>query len=104
MKPIDIQHISDFVFAIRWDDGVNMLYFADKTRAACPCATCREEREKQESNKNPFRVLKSDPTNVIFTGHEPIGRYAIRFTFSDRHTTGIYTYDYLREIGEREEG
>jgi DUF971 family protein len=35
---------------------------------------------------------------------EPVGRYAVRITFDDLHDTGIFSWDYLRELGrEREE-
>jgi DUF971 family protein len=32
---------------------------------------------------------------------EPVGHYALRIRFSDGHDTGIYTWRYLRELGER---
>jgi DUF971 family protein len=34
------------------------------------------------------------------TGWESVGNYAIRFDFSDGHRTGLYTFDYLRKLGE----
>jgi DUF971 family protein len=37
---------------------------------------------------------------VRVTGWEQIGNYAIRFKFSDGHGTGLYTYDYLRTLGQ----
>ena len=98
MIPAHIEQISDQVISIKWDDGKEQLFFADKTRGWCPCASCKDKSE----NEKPalFKVLKANPNNVIFTGWEMIGRYAIRFTFSDGHGTGIYTYEYLKKIGE----
>lgn len=97
MRPESIDQISDQVISIKWDDGTEQIFFADKTRGRCPCASCKDKEDKPA---NPFKVLKANPNNVVFTGWEMIGRYAIRFTFSDRHSTGIYTYEYLRQIGE----
>jgi len=32
-----------------------------------------------------------------------VGRYALQFVWSDGHSTGIYTFEYLRALGERRE-
>ncbi|MDR3407568.1 MAG: DUF971 domain-containing protein [Methylovirgula sp.] len=40
--------------------------------------------------------------NVAITGVEPVGSYAVRLSFDDLHTTGIYTWDYLYELGARQ--
>jgi DUF971 family protein len=34
---------------------------------------------------------------------EPVGNYAVRIVFDDRHDTGIFTWTYLRELGEQRE-
>jgi DUF971 family protein len=41
--------------------------------------------------------------NVGIGAVEPVGHYAVRLTFDDGHDTGIYSWDYLHELGvERE--
>jgi len=35
------------------------------------------------------------------TGIEPVGTYAVRLIFDDLHSTGIFTWDYLHELGSR---
>jgi DUF971 family protein len=40
--------------------------------------------------------------NVAVTEIEPVGSYAVRLSFDDLHTTGIYTWDYLYELGARQ--
>jgi DUF971 family protein len=40
--------------------------------------------------------------NVAVTEIEPVGTYAVRLSFDDLHTTGIYTWDYLYELGARQ--
>jgi DUF971 family protein len=41
---------------------------------------------------------------VQVTGAEPVGRYAVRLTFDDGHGSGIYSWRYLRELGETAAG
>ena len=98
MKPETIEQISDQVIAIKWNDGSDKVYFAEKVRSKCPCATCKDKDEKPGGN--PFKILKANPNNVVFISWEYVGRYAIRFVFSDNHDTGIYIYEYLYGIGE----
>ena len=39
--------------------------------------------------------------NVAIVSVQPTGNYAVRIGFDDGHDTGIYTWSYLRELGER---
>ena len=34
---------------------------------------------------------------------EPVGNYAVRLTFDDRHNTGIYSWEYLHELGREQD-
>ncbi len=45
------------------------------------------------------RLTVGGKRNVAITGIEEVGSYAVRLTFDDRHSTGIYTWDYLYELG-----
>jgi DUF971 family protein len=45
-------------------------------------------------------VLQIAKENVAVTEIEPVGRYAVRLRFDDGHDTGLYTWAYLRELGE----
>jgi len=98
MKPQSVEQISDQVIAIKWDDDSDKVYLAESVRAKCPCATCKDKDEKNKDS--PFKILKANPNNVVFISWEYVGRYALRFVFSDNHNTGIYTYEYLYKIGE----
>lgn len=98
MKPTSVEQISDQVIAVKWSDEKQSILFADKVRKNCPCATCKDTKEEKDAN--PFKILKSNPNTVLFEGWEYVGNYALRFGFSDKHTTGIYTYEYLSQIGE----
>ena len=98
MKPESIEQVSDQVIAIKWENGNDKIYFAEKVRSKCPCAGCKDKDAQPEAS--PFKILKTNPNNVVFISWEYVGRYAVRFIFSDNHDTGIYTYEHLYEIGE----
>lgn len=76
---------------ITWDDGTRFEYPYDELRNACPCAGCR--------GHSPGEVEPPNVRGVQLTGIHEVGSYAIRFDWSDGHSTGIYTWSYLEEIG-----
>jgi DUF971 family protein len=80
---------------VRWRDGHESVYPLKYLRGECPCASCRTERE--EARNNPLRVI-SGRTSAVIKDVEPVGRYGMRITWEDGHSTGIYTFEYLREI------
>jgi ATP-binding protein involved in chromosome partitioning len=78
---------------IRWSDGHVGRYEGRDLRLACRCAACVDEWS-HESLVQPERVLPDVKPLAI----EVMGHYAIHINWSDGHNTGIYTYDYLREV------
>lgn len=44
-------------------------------------------------------VLQTGKENVQITSIDPVGHYAVRLVFDDGHDTGLYTWDYLYELG-----
>lgn len=96
-RPVRLSKEGDETLAIEWSDGVHTAVFWKTLREQCPCATCREERQKPP---DPFRILK--PAELVPLKPvkiEPIGYYAYRITWSDGHDTGIYTLEHLRSLG-----
>ena len=47
-------------------------------------------------------VLQTGKENVRVTSIEPIGYYALRLFFDDGHNTGLFTWDYLYELGTQQ--
>lgn len=86
---------------IEWSDGQTREYIAGELRDGCPCATCREKR----SHPKPAPLLPvlsaSETQPLVIRGMQPVGNYAYSIQFSDGHDTGIYTVEYLRELGRR---
>jgi len=87
-----------------WADGHSSHYDFAYLRDECPCATCNDERAKKEAlvaaapgtaSFNPLPMFKPKPRAQSAA---QVGNYAISISFSDGHSTGIYSYDYLRTI------
>jgi DUF971 family protein len=97
--PANIEvHIPDRAMTIQWGDGHCSVYPFDLLRKECPCAVCRETSHADIDD--PLKVVTSmvRPGEVTVTSAEQVGRYAVRFEWSDGHNTGIYSYEYLRAI------
>lgn len=77
---------------ITWDDEMRSMYLYDDLRNACPCAGCRGHA--------PGEVEPPNVEGVALTLIGEVGTYALKLEFSDGHGTGIFTWDYLHEIGE----
>jgi len=78
---------------IEWADGHVSEYVPRGLRLACPCAACVEEMTGR-ALLDPSTVAPDIwPMAVRY-----VGRYALRFDFSDGHDTGIYTFETLRGL------
>jgi DUF971 family protein len=85
------------VMKIIWLDGHNSDFSLRWLRTNCPCATCREERRDTAlAAADSLRLTDTPPPSTEITGAEFVGHYAIRFTWSDGHGTGIYPFASLR--------
>jgi DUF971 family protein len=85
---------------IMWSDGGRFTYPPRLLRDACPCATCREKRAVPAPAANPLQVLNpAEVAPLTVVGMKPVGQYAYSIEFSDGHSSGIYTLEYLRELG-----
>jgi len=95
--PEDIQMIGREL-AIRWKDGAETYISVPDLRKASPSAEVRGEQDIFG------RIYGGEDggehQEVDLVGWQKVGNYAIQFRFSDGHRTGIYTYDYLRALGE----
>ena len=93
--PVNIQLIGSEV-AIVWDDGVESYFTGEALRAASPSAETQGERDifgQKYGGDGPRNFA-----GVSVLGWTQIGNYAIQFSFSDGHRTGLYSYDYLRKL------
>ena len=93
---------------ITWSDGHSSHYDFIYLREKCPCATCDDARKKKAAAPFAAGPAASLPgMGAALPMYKPapkakaahaVGSYAIRIDFTDGHSTGIYSFGYLREI------
>jgi len=83
-----------------WADGQVSQYPLFYLRSLCPCAACKEVRGAEKPvKKSSLNILPGNyATPLTVTGVEKVGNYALRIEWSDEHASGIYSFQYLREI------
>jgi DUF971 family protein len=107
LTPTRLQLKKDQQLEIDWADGQKCVYAISYLRSMCPCAQCRVVREGSDPH-DISPVEKKKPLLTILPGNysgkitvteaHMVGNYAIQMTFSDEHDTGIFSFEYLREI------
>ena len=94
--PIEIiQHNQSRLLEIAFEDGARFSLPFEFLRVFSPSAEVRGHGPGQE-------VLQQGKRDVTLTGMEPVGQYAIKLVFSDGHDSGLYSWDYLYELGEHQ--
>jgi DUF971 family protein len=116
-KPAKVKvHVSTGVGVdITWaDEHVSHFDFA-YLREQCPCAMCNDERQKKQAGLEKEAQLRSEnpaapavPTSspllpmfkpkLTAKAAHAVGNYALQIDFNDGHSTGIYSFDYLRTV------
>lgn len=88
--------------SIDWKDNHHSEFPLAFLRDECPCASCKgshgntpEKSNYSNPQANPFQMYK--PV-LKMNNVEPVGNYALKIYWNDGHSTGIYSWDYLREI------
>jgi DUF971 family protein len=91
--PTEIKlHQKSRLMELTYADGKRFELSYEFLRVNSPSAEVRGHGPGQE-------VLQTGKKNVEIVSVEPVGAYAIQPTFSDGHDTGIYSWDYLYELG-----
>jgi DUF971 family protein len=84
------------VLTVTFDDGQSFALPAELLRVLSPSAEVQGHSEDQ-------RVTVAGKKTVSIVRIEPVGNYAARIVFDDGHDTGLFVWDYLRELGENRE-
>src|SRR5205085_7570382 len=96
MRPLDLQQIGEEL-AIKWDDGSESFVTLEKLRRHCPCAGCQGERDIMGNvYKGPDKPLTPQAFQVVRLNN--VGGYALQPFWADGHSTGLYSYDYLKAV------
>lgn len=93
--PEDIKYDSaQRLLHVKFDNGTAYAISAELLRVESPSAEVQGHSPSQKQ-------LVSGKADVTVTALEAVGNYAVRLTFSDGHNSGIYTWSYLAELGEK---
>lgn len=82
--------------AIHWNDGVESYFPLEHFRRACPCATCGGEPDVLGNISRPN--VTYTPSSFDLVGWQMVGGYAIQPRWGDGHSTGLYSFQYLRRL------
>ena len=97
LEPTNIQQIGDEL-AISWNDGTESFIKLETLRRACPCAACGGEPDVLGNVSRPH-VSYTDQSFQL-TGFEVVGGYALQPRWADGHSSGIYSFTYLRRLAD----
>ena len=87
---------------VEWTDGHRSIYPYAYLREKCPCATCTgahgtgERPTARPAVTSTVLPIYEEPVKPKEA--ELVGRYAVQINWSDGHSTGIYSFSYLREM------
>ena len=84
------------VLHVSFDDGKDFALSAEYLRVESPSAEVQGHGPGQKQTVAGRR-------HVAITGIEPVGNYAVRLLFDDRHDSGLFSWDYLRTLGEQQD-
>ena len=88
--PTEINHVkARGIVRVTWDDGHLSEYDQEFLRGYCPCAMCQGHGAQR-------RFIEAPGASLV--GIRGVGNYAIELRWQDGHSTGIYTFDYLRSL------
>ena len=97
VRPTDIKlHQKSRILEVAFDDGSHFKLPCEYLRVYSPSAEVRGHSPGQE-------VLQVGKENVNISHIEPVGTYAICLFFDDGHSTGIYSWDWLHQLGQNQE-
>ncbi len=92
-RPTEINlHQQSKVLDVAFDDGKRFSMPCEYLRVFSPSAEVRGHGPGQE-------VLQTGKREVNIKAIEPVGVYAVKLVFTDGHDTGIYSWDYLYDLG-----
>jgi DUF971 family protein len=97
--PTSVQQIGKEL-AVAWADGREDYLSLEMLRRNCPCAMCKGEQDLLGNlYRGPDRPYGLGA--FLMHGWQKVGGYAIQIFWQDGHHDGIYSFEYLRKLGEQ---
>jgi DUF971 family protein len=91
----DVQLIGNEL-AIRWNDNAESYLVLERFRRACPCASCGGEPDVLGNISRPDVTYTA--SSFELEGWQLVGGYALQPRWGDGHSTGLYSFQYLRRL------
>lgn len=88
--------------AVAWSDGSENFFPLEALRKQCPCAVCQGEADVLGAVEKPARQFGEG--SFTLRQLQTVGGYALQPFWADGHSTGIYSFSYLRSLAESPEG
>lgn len=85
--------------AIAWNDGRESFFTLESLRRFCPCAVCQGEADVLGSVERPERTFQ--PNSFRLRSLHSVGGYALQPLWEDGHSTGLFSYSYLRQMNSQ---
>jgi DUF971 family protein len=82
--------------ALQWSGGEESYFPLERLRRACPCATCGGEPDVLGHIARPS--VTYTPQSFELSGWQLVGGYALQPRWADGHSTGLYSFQYLRRL------
>lgn len=82
--------------AVAWSDGTEHYLSLRALREACPCALCVGEADVMGQKSTIEKIFK--PESFVLKKYEFVGGYALQFFWGDAHSSGIYSFEYLKML------
>lgn len=93
LRPTSLKKIDERTLGILWEDKHESVYDTTYLRENCTCAACQDEWSGRK------KVLPGSlPQTIVPITIDPVGQYALKIQWSDGHSTGLYTYEHLRQL------
>ncbi|MEY2333865.1 DUF971 domain-containing protein [Acidithiobacillus ferrianus] len=93
-QPLEIRPLMiSRILEVDWADGHTSRLTFERLRVECPCAECKGHTPDQARV-----IIGKEAVSLVEVA--PVGNYAVQLHFSDGHNTGIFTWEYLRLLGD----
>ena len=99
MSPKQVKIYKKDKLKITWENSTETILSLKYMRNECPCAGCKGETILLKTYRPPAPTVVT-PEMYQVKDIEVVGGYAIQITWMDEHNTGIYSWDYIKQLEE----
>ena len=99
MNPKQVKIFEKDKLRITWEDSTETILSLKYMRDECPCAGCKGETILLKTYRPPAPTVIT-PEMYQVKNIEVVGGYAIQVTWKDGHNTGIYSWDFIKQLDE----